>query len=328
MIRARCLHRSGCHSINTNIKPNSPSSARPLQKVSSHVISVIITTPTNTPTQFYSAGAGASLRHGNARNQLLRTSKARKSPQWPLQPLNGILAPRFASTTPVPPPVAEEQPAVVPPPQASTSAEGESLLPPLDEMTDPISPPVYEHLGFLKEMGLDYGWGPTSLVQTMLEHVHVYLGTPWWASIGITVLIFRAALFKFYINAADISARRALIKHLETPLVERMQAARAEGDTKAVWEARKEIKVLHKAAGIKPWTTFVPFLQLPIGFGTFRLMRGMATLPVPGFDTGGLLWVSDLTTPDPYYILPMVTAYSYYLAFKVPILMVEFRQTD
>lgn len=172
-------------------------------------------------------------------------------------------------------------------------------------------------------MGLDYGWGPTAFVETLLEHVHVYLGTPWWASIGISMLIIRAVLLKFYIDAADSSARRQLIKPLEEPITARMRAAQAARDQGASRKAWLERSALHKSAGIIWWKSFVPFLQLPIGFGTFRLMRGMAALPVPGFDTGGLLWMTDLTLPDPYYILPVATAAAYYYTFKVPSLMVE-----
>lgn len=166
-------------------------------------------------------------------------------------------------------------------------------------------------------MGLDYGWGPTAFVETLLEHVHIYLGTPWWASIGISMLLIRATLLKFYIDAADSSARRQTIKPLEEPITARYNAAKAANDRNALREAALERMALHSSAGISMWKSFVPFLQLPIGFGTFRLMRGMATLPVPGFDTGGLLWISDLTLSDPYYVLPIATALAYYFTFKV-----------
>lgn len=197
------------------------------------------------------------------------------------------------------------------------------MLNSLDDVTPSIPPPVYEHLGFLKEMGLDYGWGPTAFVETLLEHVHIYLGTPWWASIGISMLIIRAALLKFYIDATDCSARRQTIRPLEEPITERINAARAEHDQKAMQKAWSERRALQKSAGIIWWKSLVPFLQLPIGFGTFRLMRGMASLPVPGFDTGGLLWISDLTQSDPYFILPLATAAAYYFTFKVLSVMDE-----
>ena len=130
-------------------------------------------------------------------------------------------------------------------------------------------------------------------------------------------------MFKFYIDAADSSTRRQLIQPLEQPITARMNAARAEKNTIAVRLAWDEKSALYKSAGIIWWKSFTPFLQVPIGFGTFRLLRGMASLPVPGLDVGGLLWVYDLSVPDPYYFLPLVTAWGYYYGFKVPSLVVN-----
>ena len=248
---------------------------------------------------------------------MIRPSKPWQLRQWPSQRLNDNFAPRFASTNPTPPPVAEVQFDYVPPPQSSPPV-GEDFLPSsLDEIASSLPPPVYEHLGFLKEMGLDYGWGPTAFMETLLEHVHVYLGTPWWASIIISILTIRVLLLKFYIDATDSNARRQLIKPLEEPINARLKVAQAERDQKAYQAAWLERSALHKSAGITLWRSFAPFLQVPIGFGTFRLMRGMAYLPVPGFDSGGLLWISDLTQSDPYFILPIATAAAYYFTFKV-----------
>lgn len=225
--------------------------------------------------------------------------------------------PRYASTSSASPPIDGAQPDDVPLNQSPAPAGEEFLSASLDDVTSSISPPVYEHLGFLKEMGLDYGWGPTAFVQTLLEHVHVYLGTPWWASITISMLIIRAALLKFYLDAADSSARTQLISHLQTPIQERIRAARIERDYQELTRVTQELKALRASAGISTWKSFMPLIQIPLGFGTFRLIRAMSYLPVPGFDTGGILWVKDLTLSDPYFILPIVTAAAYHFTFKV-----------
>lgn len=172
-------------------------------------------------------------------------------------------------------------------------------------------------MGFLKEMGLDYGWGTTSMMETLLELVHINAGTPWWASISLTLVIVRLVLLKGYFGAADMSARNQLIAQYNEPIMERMKAAQLRQDTTAVAKAWKEMSDLRASAGIKYWKLFVPFIQIPIGFGAFRLMRGMSYLPVPGLDTGGPLWMQDLTLSDPYFILPVVTAASYWYTFKV-----------
>ena len=167
-------------------------------------------------------------------------------------------------------------------------------------------------------MGLDYGWGPTALVETFLEHVHIYSGTPWWASIALTVIAIRLSIFKLYINAQDSSARQTAVRSLITPLDKRQRIAMAASDQQEIRAIQEERKTLYKKYGIKISSLIWPLVvQVPIGFGTFRLMRGMAALPVPDFDQGGFLWLSDLTSADPLYILPLVTAATYFWTFKV-----------
>lgn len=48
--------------------------------------------------------------------------------------------------------------------------------------------------------------------------------------------------------------------------------------------------------------------QMPIFISVFIGLRAMATLPVASMATGGVLWFTDLTIPDPYYILPILTS--------------------
>ena len=315
--QARCLHRSGSRFTNSSVA--FANSSRPERKVPSPWSFLPFSrTFTDYLIKCYSALAGALSRHELATNPLIKSPKPWKSCQWPPHCLRDKLAPRFASTTPSPPFIANVQSDHVPHPlQTSDPAGNEFLATSFDEVTSSVPPLVYEHLGFLKEMGLDYGWGPTAFMESLLEHVYVYLGTPWWASIGISILIVRAALLKFYIDAADSSARRQAIKHLTDPIDMRIQAARDQKDQGALRKAWFERKVLLNSAGIKWWKSAIPLVQIFLGFGTFRLMRGMSTLPVPGLDTGGFLWILDLTQSDPYFVLPVATAAAYYWAFKV-----------
>ena len=166
-------------------------------------------------------------------------------------------------------------------------------------------------------MGLDYGWGPTAMMQSVLEHVHIYAATPWWASIGISLLVVRALLLKIYFDAADAAARNQLITQYNAPLMQRFQEAQRTKDMPEMNRAWQGMKDLRLSAGVKYWKIFLPFIQIPIGFGTFRLMRGMSHLPVPGLESGGLLWMKDLTLSDPYLVLPVLTGACYYYSFKV-----------
>jgi len=60
----------------------------------------------------------------------------------------------------------------------------------------------------------------------------------------------------------------------------------------------------------------VPMLQVFAGYGTFVLLRAMAKLPVPGLETGGIFWFTDLSTRDPMFILPLATSFVLYRLLK------------
>lgn len=84
-----------------------------------------------------------------------------------------------------------------------------------------------------------------------------------------------------------------------------------------VMELRMQMKLLEENGGLKKWKLFLPMLQVPFAFGMFKLTRGMAALPVPGLDSTGMFWFTDLTMPDPFYILPCVSAVMMVLSIKV-----------
>ncbi|GAD96866.1 predicted protein [Paecilomyces variotii No. 5] len=200
----------------------------------------------------------------------------------------------------------------------TTAADGTSALDSVD-VTDPSAidiTQIPEHVGYLKEIGLDYGWGPSALIEYILEHIHIYTGLPWWASIAATGLLVRAALFKPTMSASDTSAKISNLKPVSTPLRTKMMQYARDGNNPEMMKARAELQELHDFHGVKPWKAFVPMLQIPIGYGCFRVVRGMAALPVPALALEQVGWLKDLTVSDPYFILPMITAGCMYLTFR------------
>jgi len=49
----------------------------------------------------------------------------------------------------------------------------------------------------------------------------------------------------------------------------------------------------------------------------FYGLRGMTSLPVQSLMTGGGAWFVDLTVPDPYFILPAMSATTIFVVTKV-----------
>ncbi|KAK2733635.1 Mitochondrial inner membrane protein oxa1 [Myotisia sp. PD_48] len=184
-----------------------------------------------------------------------------------------------------------------------------------DQLADIDLSRIPEQMGYLKELGLDYGWGPSSLVQTLLETLHIYGGLPWWGSAIAIAVIIRAILFKSMIGASDTSVKLQQLKPRLTPIRERMLHCARESDNIGALQAKQELASIHREEGLKPWKAMVPLLQIPFGFACFRVLRGMANLPVPTLDNEAFLWITDLTIPDPLFILPVATGGMMYLAF-------------
>ena len=176
---------------------------------------------------------------------------------------------------------------------------------------------IPERIGFLKEIGLDYGYGPTSIIQWTLEHIHITGGLPWWAAIAATAILMRAVTFPLYLKSTDQVARQSALAPITKPITERMQLAQKENDQTGVMNAWKELNAVRKRAGLSYMAQFTPMLvQSILGFCSFKLMRAMAGLPVPGLQNGGFGWVTDLTITDGYLLLPAIMAGAMHVMFR------------
>ncbi|KAK4118780.1 TOM13-domain-containing protein [Parathielavia appendiculata] len=180
---------------------------------------------------------------------------------------------------------------------------------------------IPEQIGFLKTLGLEYGWGPSSVLQSLLESIYIYTGLPWWASIAILAVGVRLALFKPALDASENAQKyQELLKDPKyTAATEEVKRMLVTGNHLAGAEARAKVSLMNKAAGYSMWKSVLPMIQIPITFCMFRIIRGMSSLPVPSFETGGLLWFTDLTVSDPLFILPIATGLLVMLGIRIPL---------
>jgi YidC/Oxa1 family membrane protein insertase len=154
-------------------------------------------------------------------------------------------------------------------------------------------------------------------MEFVVEHIHVYSGTPWWATIALTAVAVRCVFFKAFVNAAENNTRMRAIIPITKPITEKMQAAAKARDQQAAMQYRSELQIIQKRAGVSLVKGFIPTLQFIPAMGTFFLLREMAKIPVPGLETGGILWFKDLTLQDPYFILPITAATILHLVLRV-----------
>ncbi|KAI4765861.1 hypothetical protein E4T52_02774 [Aureobasidium sp. EXF-3400] len=204
-----------------------------------------------------------------------------------------------------------------PPPTSATDALATNSNPfDIADATDYANIP--ERLGFLKDLGLDYGWGPTAVIEWSLEHVHVLSGLPWWGSIAATAFLYRLALVPMFMKASENGAKMRAMQPITQPMNAKMMDAMRAGDRVTAMTMRQEMMQINKAAGVSTFGMLVPsVVQGVFGFCAFRLLRAMANLPVPGLETGGFLWITDLTQTDPYLLLPAIMGGTLHMVMRM-----------
>lgn len=141
---------------------------------------------------------------------------------------------------------------------------------------------------------------------------------PMWASIASTTVLLRIASFPLFVwqhqTAVKISNCQPEIQKARV----RLNDAMAYGDEEEMLKCRNKMFRIHKDKGISNMDKFAPnLLQSPFYLGMFLLLRQLTDrYPIESFKTGGIAWFTDLTAPDPFYILPLITAVSLRLTFS------------
>ncbi|PVD20386.1 hypothetical protein C0Q70_18540 [Pomacea canaliculata] len=186
----------------------------------------------------------------------------------------------------------------------------------------PEAPQVQEILNALGEptlasLGLA-NWTPSGLVQMALEALHVSADLPWWGAIVAGTICVRLLMFPLVIK----SQRNAAHMHNHMPTMTRLQEkftqARQSGNVVEASIAGRELMNFMQRNEIKPFRNFlVPLAQMPVFLSVFVGLRQMANLPVESMKTGGMFWFMDLTLPDPFYGLPIMTMLTFFLTIEL-----------
>jgi YidC/Oxa1 family membrane protein insertase len=95
-----------------------------------------------------------------------------------------------------------------------------------------------------------------------------------------------------------------------TPQMNAMRAsmteAKTQGDQVAMQVHGQAVRNLLRENDVNPLKLLKPlFIQMPLIFCSFTAIRRLADTPLPQLIEGGVGWVTDLTAPDPLWILPI-----------------------
>jgi YidC/Oxa1 family membrane protein insertase len=157
------------------------------------------------------------------------------------------------------------------------------------------------------DLAVDYGW-LTILSQPifwLLDKIHAVVGNWGWAIIILTILI-KAAFYKL----SETSYKSMANMRKLTP---RMQALKDRyGDDKQ--RLNQAMMELYQKEKINPLGGCLPILiQIPVFIALYWVLLESVELRHAPF----VLWIDNLSAPDPYFVLPLIMGVSMYVQQKL-----------
>jgi YidC/Oxa1 family membrane protein insertase len=143
-----------------------------------------------------------------------------------------------------------------------------------------------------------------------LKWLHKYIPNWGWAIILLTLVV-NTLLFPLRISSYKTTLKMQRVAPEIKAIQEKYKKYSMRDPRKA--EMNKEVMAIYQREGINPvGGCFQMFLQMPIWFGLNTALRYAIELRHAGW-----LWITDLASKDPFYILPVVVGVSMYLVSKM-----------
>ncbi|URE32087.1 mitochondrial inner membrane protein OXA1-like, partial [Musa troglodytarum] len=125
---------------------------------------------------------------------------------------------------------------------------------------------------------------PVAALQHLIDAVHSFSGLNWWASIVLTTLLIRGVTVPLLLNQMKATVKLNVMR----PELEQLKEQINSMDPESVQEGQERMKALFQ-----------------------KMQISNMVEKVPSFKGGGALWFTDLTTPDPRYMLPALTGLTF-----------------
>lgn len=153
-------------------------------------------------------------------------------------------------------------------------------------------------------------WLPTRGFQYLLSTAHEG-GLPWVPAIALTTVAMRSMTLPLAIMQIKNTYRLSQARPEIEALLEHLKEEQARGNQNATAEYQGRVQAVWSKYGANPLKSLAGiFVQMPIFIGFFSALRAFAAHKVPSLTEGGALWFTDLTLPDPYYIMPVLAGLS------------------
>ncbi len=157
------------------------------------------------------------------------------------------------------------------------------------------------------DLVVDYGWLTVVAAPIFwaLQAIHALVGNWGWAIVVLTILI--KAVF-FPLSAASYKS----MAKMRTVTPRLMQLKERYADDKQ--RLNQEMMKLYQTEKINPLGGCLPILvQIPVFIALYWVLLGAVEMR----DAPWILWIRDLASPDPYFILPVIMMISMFIQTKL-----------
>lgn len=169
-----------------------------------------------------------------------------------------------------------------------------------------IGPEVIENLEAISEglvYTIDYGviWPIASVIFWMLKKYYAYFHNWGWAIIAVTITI----KLLFYGFMSSSYRTMAKVKEIKPKIDKIKKLYKGDRDKES-----REIFNLYRKEKVNPITSFIPMIiQIPVFISMYYVFLESVELRHSPF----ILWITDLTAKDPYFVFPIIMGLSMYI---------------
>ena len=157
------------------------------------------------------------------------------------------------------------------------------------------------------DLVVDYGWLTVVAAPIFwaLEAIHKLVGNWGWAIVALTVIL-KAIFFPLSAASYKSMAKMKMLTPRLTHLKERF------GDDKQ--RLNQEMMKLYQTEKVNPLGGCLPIVvQIPVFIALYWVLLGAVEMR----DAPWILWIKDLASADPFYILPVVMMVSMFVQTKL-----------
>ena len=174
---------------------------------------------------------------------------------------------------------------------------------------------ILRSLGVGLEDMIDFGWfiyGSWTIVKSVakpifyvLRFIHEYVG-----NYGVTIVLLTCMIKLLFVPLQYKSYKSMKMMKLIQPKIKEVQE-KYKGDRDRL---NKELMKLYRDQKVNPLGGFLPmFLQMPVFISLFNVLYMTIDLRQAPF----MLWVTDLSLQDPFYVLPVLMGVTMFIQQKI-----------